>query len=126
MKGATRIKGRLLILDDDPLTAETIAHIARFIGMEAKFTTEHQAFFQALEEWLPDVIALDLIMPEMDGNQVLARLAEQDCSADIILTSGVEHEVLESARRSADENGLRIAGLLSKPFSAAQLRELLA
>ncbi|ALS99304.1 hypothetical protein AT746_14255 [Lacimicrobium alkaliphilum] len=116
----------MLILDDDPLTAETIAHIARFIGMEAKFTTEHQAFFQALEEWLPDVIALDLIMPEMDGNQVLARLAEQDCSADIILTSGVEHEVLESARRSADENGLRIAGLLSKPFSAAQLRELLA
>lgn len=125
MTGATKVQGRVLILDDDPLTAQTIAHIARFIGMEARYTTEHQAFFGMLRAWPPDVIALDMIMPGMDGVEVLSKLAGQGCKADIILTSGVDYQVLESARRTADKEGLKIVGLLPKPFSAAQMRELL-
>jgi EAL domain-containing protein (putative c-di-GMP-specific phosphodiesterase class I) len=61
----------------------------------------------------------------MDGVQVLVRLAALQCTARIIITSGVGTRVLDAARRSGNEHGLDIAGALSKPFSPKALRELL-
>ncbi len=116
---------RLLILDDDPMTGSTIQSIAEFAGLEVQFTPDPYLFFSLLEQWQPTHIALDLIMPVMDGVQVMAKLANLSCRARIIVTSGVGSRVLEAAGRSAAEHGLDIAGVLSKPFSPAQLREML-
>jgi EAL domain-containing protein (putative c-di-GMP-specific phosphodiesterase class I)/FixJ family two-component response regulator len=116
---------RLLILDDDPMTGATIQSIAEFAGLEVQFTPDPRVFFNLLKEWQPTHIALDLIMPVMDGVQVMAKLARVSCRARIIITSGVGSRVLEAAGRSAAEHGLDIAGVLSKPFSPAQLREML-
>ena len=65
---------RLLILDDDPGVGQTIELIARASGFETRFTSSPDDFFQGVDEWRPDHIAIDLIMPEMDGVEVLARL----------------------------------------------------
>ncbi|MBW4481065.1 MAG: EAL domain-containing response regulator [Tildeniella torsiva UHER 1998/13D] len=116
---------RLLILDDDPMTGETIQRIAEFAGLEVHFTPDPGRFFDLLHEWRPTHIALDLVMPTMDGVQVMARLAKLSCRAKIIITSGVGSRVLDAAGRSAVEHGLDIAGVLAKPFSPAQLREML-
>lgn len=116
---------RLLILDDDPMTGETIRRIAEFAGLEVHYTPNPERFFQLLDEWHPTHIALDLVMPEMDGVQVMAKLAHLSCQAKIIITSGVGSRVLDAAGRSAAEHGLDIAGVLAKPFSLSQLRELL-
>lgn len=116
---------RLLILDDDPMTGETIQRIAEFAGLEVRFTPDPDRFFDLLHAWHPTHIALDLIMPTMDGMQVMARLAQLSCRAKIIITSGVGSRVLDAARRSAVEHGLDIAGVLAKPFSPLQLREML-
>ena len=116
---------RLLILDDDPMTGSTIQSMAEFAGLEVQFTPDPYLFFRLLEQWQPTHIALDLIMPVMDGVQVMAKLASLSCRARIIITSGVGNRVLEAAGRSAAEHGLDIAGVLSKPFSPAQLREML-
>jgi len=118
-------ENRLLILDDEPLTGQTIQSIAQFAGMEARYTDNPDEFFLLISEWQPGFIALDLIMPQMDGVQVLIELANRNCTANIIVTSGVGTRVLEAAARSAAEHGLRIAGVLSKPFSPPRLRELL-
>ena len=117
---------RLLILDDDPLIGRTMQAIAESAGFEARFTSAHAEFFGELDGWTPSHIALDLVMPEMDGVQVIAALAERGCAARIIITSGVGHRVLDAAGRSAAEHGLDIAGVLSKPFSPVALRNLLA
>ncbi|MFW6094354.1 MAG: EAL domain-containing protein [Pseudomonadota bacterium] len=117
--------GRLLVLDDDPMTGQTIQSIAEFAGMEVRCTTSPGAFFDHVLDWGPDVIALDLIMPDMDGVQVMGELAERGCGAGIIITSGVGHRVLDAAARSASQHGLEIVGILSKPFLPAALRDLL-
>ncbi|MBD1917394.1 MULTISPECIES: EAL domain-containing response regulator [Cyanophyceae] len=116
---------RLLILDDDPMTGETIQRIAEFAGLEVRFTPDPDRFFDLFREWRPTHIALDLVMPTMDGVQVMARLAKLSCRAKIIITSGVGSRVLDAAGRSAVEHGLDIAGVLPKPFSPGQLREML-
>ena len=115
----------LLILDDDPLTGQTITNIATLAGVNARYTDDPLEFFRLIKEWQPDFIALDLVMPRMDGVQVMVELARLRCPADIIISSGVGGRVLDAAARSANEHGLKIAGVLPKPFSPARLRELL-
>jgi len=118
-------KQRLLILDDDPLVGCTIQFIAEDVGLETRFTSTPEDFFEILESWKPTHIALDLIMPAMDGVEVMKHLAREACGARLIITSGVGSRVLDAAGRSAAERGLDILGVLSKPFSAGDLRRLL-
>ena len=117
--------GRLLVLDDDPQVGRMIEFIAQAAGFEARSLTGIHEFFATVENWQPTHIAVDLVMPDMDGVQVLSNLADLGCTARIIVTSGVGTRVLEAAGRSGDERGLDIAGVHAKPFSPKDLRSLL-
>lgn len=116
----------LLILDDDPLLGKTIQAIAQHIGLNARYCQSSQEFFEVLENWQPDYLAIDLIMPQMDGVQVLLELAHRNCKAPIILTSGAGLQILSAAARSAVAHQLSILGVLAKPFNTKTFRELLA
>lgn len=121
----TMSEDRLLILDDDDLTGQTIRNVAEFAGMSVMVTTTPTDFFQTLQDWQPTHIALDLVMPEMDGVEVLAELGDMQNSANIIITSGVGEQILQAAARSAAAHGLNVVGILPKPFSPKVFRELL-
>ncbi|MFN3842666.1 MAG: EAL domain-containing protein [Rehaibacterium terrae] len=116
---------RLLVLDDDPLIGRTIQFIAQGVGLAARYTHDPGEFFAVLAEWEPTHVALDLVMPGMDGVEVLVQLAQRNCRARIIITSGMGGRVLDAAGRSGVEHGLDILGVLPKPFSASMLRALL-
>lgn len=116
---------RLLILDDDADVAKTIAAIAEGAGFVVRYSAVPADFFATLEQWQPSHVAIDLVMPALDGMEVLRQLAEIGCRARVIVTSGMGKKVLQSAQHSAAERGLSLAGILPKPFRAAQLRELL-
>ncbi|HUP92267.1 MAG TPA: EAL domain-containing response regulator [Solimonas sp.] len=118
--------GRLLILDDDAAVGQTIMFVAEAAGMEARWVSAPQDFLREVAQWNPSHVAIDLVMPEMDGVEVIALLAERGCRARIIISSGVGSRVLDAARRSASEHGLDIAGVLPKPFMPATLRALLS
>src|SRR5690606_15100246 len=79
-----------------------------------------------LNEWAPTHVVIDLVMPRVDGVEVLRMLADRHCGARIILTSGAGERVLDAARRVAIARGLAIAGILPKPFGLGHLRTLLA
>ncbi|GAA4406320.1 hypothetical protein GCM10023089_14770 [Quisquiliibacterium transsilvanicum] len=125
-QGAIVSGRRLLILDDDPSIGQTMGLIAETVRFDTRFTTDPERFFALVDEWTPTHIALDLVMPSMDGVEVMVQLARRGCRARIIVTSGVGSRVLDAAGRSAEEHGLDIAGVLAKPFSPAALRALLA
>lgn len=116
---------RLLILDDDVTVARTIGFVAETLGFEVHCEEAPQPFFDAVHNMQPSHIAIDLIMPGMDGVEVMRQLALSGCQAQVILTSGMGLKVLEAARSSARERGLNIVGVLPKPFRPAMLRELL-
>ncbi len=116
---------RLLIVEDDPHVAKIMRLIAQSSGLDIRSATDAAEFFRVAAEWEPTHIALDLIIPDTDSEQVLVEMARRGCSAKIIITSGVGERVLEAARRTAIRHGLNIIGVLAKPFSTAALRDLL-
>lgn len=116
---------RLLILDDDPSVAMTIAAIARLSGFEVRHFEMPEPFFAELAQWQPSHVAVDLVMPTLDGGEVLRQMAERGSRARVIVTSGMGSQALEEARSTAAAQGLIIAGVLPKPFRAQQLRDLL-
>lgn len=116
---------RLIILDDEPMVGHTMEGIAEAAGYRVRLTVDADDFFRALREFRPDCIAIDLVMPGMDGVQVMESLASAGCRAGIIITSGSGQRVLDAASRAATENGLRILGVLHKPFRPAEMRSLL-
>ncbi len=117
--------GRLLILEDDEDVSKVIGIIAVACGLETRFHTDPRALFSIVDEWKPTEILLDLVMPGMDGANVLAELAKRGCTARIIIASGTGGHVLDAVGRTASARGLNVAALLAKPFSAIALRRAL-
>lgn len=115
-----------LILDDEKLTAQTIARMTSRLGCDAKFVDDPEGFFEIHEQWRPDVIVLDLKMPQMDGVEVIQKLAAMGTDAKLILASGGQPKLLELAEAAAREHGLSITGCLPKPFSSSVLAKIMA
>src|SRR5664279_4473824 len=115
---------KILILDDDQEIGEIVAVTAQSLGMDCIATSDSHDFVAALT---PDVtlILLDLVMPKVDGIEILRLLGEQRCRAGIIVMSGDGKRVVESAESLATMLGLFIVDHLIKPFSIAQLEEIL-
>jgi EAL domain-containing protein (putative c-di-GMP-specific phosphodiesterase class I) len=117
---------RVLVLDDDDMVAGTICSMFERLGYEARVSGTAADFYADFEAWAPSHLAIDLVMPDVDGVEVLLELSRRNVTAAIIITSGAGSRVLEAAQRVSTENGLNVLGVLSKPFLPRQLRELLS
>lgn len=117
---------KLLVLDDEAAIGELVCRHARNCGMEARYCRRAEEFFHLLQAWRPTHVFVDLVMPGVDGVEVLGALAREGSDVNIILGSGFDFRVLQSAERAARARGLAVAGVLTKPFSLRALRDLLS
>lgn len=117
---------RLLLIDDEPALADFMAAAARLTGFEPTVAADQPSFVRAFEAQTPDVIALDLGMPNTDGVEFIRFLADHEFAGPVLIVSGFDRRVLESAFRLGKELGLRMAGPLEKPVRLDDLEELLA
>lgn len=116
---------KVLILDDNNLTARAIANVAEFIGLSAKVTSDFKSFLEIFHDWQPQYLIVDLIMPDMDGVEVLGELGRMQIDAQLIITSGAGQQLLHAAARSAGAHGLNVLGILPKPFNPKAFRDLI-
>ena len=116
---------RLLLIDDEPALAEFLANAAVEAGFEPAITAEDREFRDEFLKHRPDVVALDLGMPGMDGIELLRFLADQDYRSPVLIVSGFDRRVLESAFRLGEALGLQMAGPLEKPVRLEELETLL-
>jgi DNA-binding response OmpR family regulator len=116
---------RLLLIDDEPALADFVASAARLCGYEPAVAADEKSFHRLFESNNPDVVVLDLGMPKTDGVEFLRYLAEHRFSGPVLIVSGFDRRVLESAFRLGSEMGLRMAGALEKPVRLDELETLL-
>ena len=113
---------RLLVIDDEPKLGDYLANIARDTGFAPEVTTNDEGFRARFLDDRPAMVALDLGMPGMDGVELLRFLAEQEYRAPVLIVSGFDRRVLESAFRLGEALGLTMAGPIEKPMRASELR----
>ncbi len=114
----------LTIVDDDVDIANLFREVAENLGFHVNVYLDGREFLSNLQ--VPaDIIMLDLMMPGMDGVEVIRKLAEKRIESPLILVSGYDKGVLHSAHELAQESRLNVVASLTKPIHVAQLNELL-
>lgn len=116
---------RLLLIDDEPALAAFVANAAGLSGYSAQVATDYVEFREKFLENRPNMVALDLGMPGMDGVELLRFLAEKGYASPVLIISGFDRRVLESAFRLGQALGLSMAGPLEKPVRLEELEALL-
>jgi len=107
---------RALVVDDEESLTDLLSMALRYEGWDVKFASDGQKALQIAREFRPDVIVLDVMLPDIDGFQVLTRMRNDGLQTPILFLT---------AKDSLDD---RIAGLtvggddyVTKPFSLEEL-----
>src|SRR5688572_19107907 len=111
---------RVLVADDDESLVRTLTWILKEHGYEVAVCPGGDGLFAKLEEIKPALLLLDIMMPKVDGLQLLERLKQDERYKDlpVLMVSSMPPE--EATVRAL---GLGAADFISKPF---RVRELLA
>jgi len=115
----------LLVLDDDPDMCALVTRAATSVGYAATSATEFEHFRACLTPGI-SVVVLDLMMPGVDGIQVLRYLSDQNYTSEVILISGYDKKVLKVAAQLAKTLGLNVRASIQKPIKVEALQQLLA
>ncbi|MFM9890680.1 MAG: response regulator transcription factor [Rickettsiales bacterium] len=116
---------QLLVIEDEADIAELICHAAGEMGMDTRHACNFDALTEILAAFTPDIILLDIMMPEKDGFEVLRFLHEQRHPARILVISGDAH-YRPMAFRMGEGLAVEVVGVLAKPFRLSELRLALA
>jgi len=106
---------RVLVVDDDPDILDALSEILEVEGYDVQRARNGREALQRLEQGLPDLVLLDLMMPVMDGWE-FARSLDPDARPPIIVLSADRNVSVKAQEIGA-------LGWLAKPF---ELSELLA
>jgi len=114
----------VLIVEDSSVIQKVAIRVLTECGVTKVETAQNGLeCLDAIKSKRPDVVLLDLQMPVMDGIEVLASADAQ--FPPIILCSSSDQKTLKSAREVGALRGVRIIGILEKPYSAAAMQMLL-
>ena len=105
----------ILIVDDDPNLSGLLCEFLRGQGYATRNAANGKTGLREMFEHKPDLIVLDVTMPQMDGWETLKRIREMSEAPVIMLTArDDESDVLRGFSNGADD-------YVTKPFSFAQL-----
>jgi CheY-like chemotaxis protein len=104
---------------------KVISHVAETLGYQTKVTNCPISATELFMEFNPDVVILDMIMPEMDGIDVLNEMLLTGNKTRVVLTSGLSDGYLKLAEGVARMHALDGVEVLRKPFTRDALASLL-
>jgi two-component system OmpR family response regulator len=109
-------EARLLVVDDEPNIVELLSASLRYAGFEVETATTGNEALRVAEKWTPDLVVLDVMLPDLDGFSVVRNLRAR----------GREIPVLFLTARDANDDkvtGLTVGGddYVTKPFSLEEV-----
>jgi DNA-binding response OmpR family regulator len=119
------MSGRLLVIDDEPDIASFIGQVAEEMGYEVRITSDPEDFKQLYVSFGPTVIILDVVMPEVDGIELVKWLGEQNCDSRILVVSGYAERYLDNTKTLGEAFGLSSITAMAKPVELPKLEGFL-
>jgi two-component system OmpR family response regulator len=116
MRSTDNDAARVLVVDDEPSLVDAVATALRYEGFDVTEATTGRAGLTAAQSGLTDLIVLDVMLPDLDGFAVAARLREDGITTPVLFLT---------ARDSLEDKAAGFAAgaddYLTKPFSLAEL-----
>lgn len=116
---------RLMVLDDDIEVAAFFGQVGEGLGFEACVISDPKKLPEAVLEFSPTVLLLDLEMPGNDGVELLRGLATLGRRPKVLIASGLGSHALSSTAELGQSMGVDIAGSFYKPIPLHELEALL-
>lgn len=118
-------KCRVMICDDEPDFRAIVVDVVRGMGMDPVEVGRPEDFAGTYEADTPDIVVLDIVMPNIDGLELVDWLADAGYRGRLVLVSGYNPNYARAARTMADLKGIAGVTVLQKPVSLADLRAVL-
>ena len=111
-----RREARILVVDDEPNIGALLTATLRLAGLQTRVATSGEEALTIAEQFRPDLIVLDVLLPDLDGFEVAQRLRDAGSPARVLFLS---------ARDAVEDriSGLAVGGddYVSKPFSLEEV-----
>lgn len=113
---------RILVADDFPQSAETLAQLLRREGFEVRVAQDGVEAFQTAAEFRPDVIVIDIAMPKLNGYEAARKIRAQSWGGEIMLIALTGWGQQQDRQRTQDAG---FNAHLTKPVNYNTIMELL-
>ncbi len=114
---------RILVVEDEALVADTLRQILSSNGYDTRVAYSAETALNLLSRWAPDLAILDIMLPQMNGIDLVMALVERFPDCRILLISGqpsVDSLLQESRRQGHDFE------ILAKPVHPTEMLETIA
>ena len=113
------MNARVLVVDDDLTIAEVVAEYLADAGLQTRHAADGQSALELAQDWSPDLVVLDLMLPGIDGMEVCRRLraardSQQSVPVIMLTALGEESDRVLGLETGADD-------YVTKPFSPREL-----
>ncbi len=110
------VQPRILIVDDEKMNREFLQSFLLQIGFEVAEATDGETALRLIASWRPDLVLMDVMMPELDGYDTTRKIRRQWPELKVV---GISANVFEEAERKAYECGMNF--YVRKPFKEIEL-----
>jgi DNA-binding response OmpR family regulator len=114
---------RLLVVDDESMICDLVREVALPLGFEVLTCTDPMEVAALHDDFAPTHILLDVVMPGLDGVELVQWLAKRRSEARVTIMTGYNPHYATFASRIGRDIGLGRVDCLDKPFAIAKLRE---
>jgi DNA-binding NtrC family response regulator len=115
---ATPPRIKLLVIDDDPQSLELVSETLSDNGLHILTADDPESGLELVRRERPEIVLSDIVMPKMNGMELLGRILEVDPATDVILMTA--HYSTDAAVEAIKKGA---CDYLTKPISIAVLRE---
>ena len=122
MKAKTK---RILIVDDEPEAVAAVERAGIELMCEVATLDHTKAFERVVTEWSPDIVVLDVGIPDRDGYALFGVLSDLRYDGGVVVISGMPQQDLQAAARIAQMRGLKTVGVVRKPIGENDMLDVL-
>lgn len=116
---------RILIVDDEPAAVAAIERAGIDLMCEVTTAEDTGAFERVVSEWAPDIVVLDVGIPDRDGYELQSVLADLHYPGSVVMISGMPQHDLDAAARIGKMRGVNVIGTVRKPIAHDDIHSVL-